>query len=140
MLMFRDKTTSLDVLQEAPYDDYWNMDGDKSSSDPWTGVTRFALLNNIPLEGYTWVQGKLTKKHVATRPGNIWAEEWSHMSKCLHCKATNKWAEENPNWTRQEDNARRKSETRRASAMPSWSPQQPTRTVQAEGDPVQVII
>ena len=31
-------TTSLGVLQEATMDDYWNMDGDKSLSEPWIMV------------------------------------------------------------------------------------------------------
>ena len=31
-------------------DDYWKMDGEKSLSEPRTGVTRVALLNKNPPE------------------------------------------------------------------------------------------
>ena len=68
-LMARKTKTSLDVLQEATIDDYWNMDGDKSLSEPWIGVTRFALLNKNPPERYIWVLGRLTKKQVTARLG-----------------------------------------------------------------------
>ena len=47
------------------------MDVEKSVSEPWIGVTRFTLLNKNPPEGYTRVQGRLKKKQVTTRPGNI---------------------------------------------------------------------
>ena len=64
----RQTKTSLDVLQEATIDDYWNNDCDKSLSEPCIGVTRFALNKNPP-------QGNM----VTTRPGNICPEEWSEM-------------------------------------------------------------
>ena len=51
--MSGDKTkTSIDVLHEATIDDNWNI-GDKSLSlsEPWIGVTRFALPNKNPPEG-----------------------------------------------------------------------------------------
>ena len=54
------------VLQEATIDYYLNMNGDKSLSEPWIGVTRFALLNKNPPSGYMCVQGRLTKKQVTT--------------------------------------------------------------------------
>ena len=31
-------------MQERRIDDYWNVDGSRDLSDPWTGFTRFALL------------------------------------------------------------------------------------------------
>ena len=37
--------TIIDALHKAKIDDYWNVDGDKSLSEPKIGVTRFALLN-----------------------------------------------------------------------------------------------
>ena len=40
-----------------------------------------------------WFQGRLTKKQVTTRPGHIWLEEWSSMSKNPQRKASNKLAE-----------------------------------------------
>ena len=41
-----------------------NMDGDKSQSEPWIGVTRVALLNEKPVREDLWVQVRLTKKRV----------------------------------------------------------------------------
>ena len=62
-LVFQGQTkTSLDVLQEVTIDDYWNMDGGEPLSEPWIGLTRFALLNKNPPEGHMWVQGRLARK------------------------------------------------------------------------------
>ena len=36
--------TNLDVKQEKRIDDYWNIDGSRELSDPWTGFTQFTLL------------------------------------------------------------------------------------------------
>ena len=36
--------TNLDVMQESRIDDYWNIDGSRDLSDPWTGFTQFTLL------------------------------------------------------------------------------------------------
>ena len=33
--------TNLDVKQEKRIDDYWNIDGSRDLSDPWTGLTQF---------------------------------------------------------------------------------------------------
>ena len=62
--MFRDTKTSRDVFQEGTIENYWNIDGHKSLSESWIGVTRFALPNKTPREGYTWVHGRVTKKEV----------------------------------------------------------------------------
>ena len=35
--------TDLDVMQEKRIDDYWNIDGSRDLSDPWTGFTQFTL-------------------------------------------------------------------------------------------------
>ena len=40
--------TSLDVLLEKHFEDYWDVDKDRQWSDPWTGFTRFILLNERP--------------------------------------------------------------------------------------------
>ena len=75
-----------------------------SLSEPWIGVTRFALLHTNPPEGYMWFQARLTKNQVTTRPGSIWPEEWFSMSKGSQRNAINKGAENNHIWTRQENN------------------------------------
>ena len=36
--------TNLDVKHEQRIDDYWNIDGSRDLSDPWTGFTQFTLL------------------------------------------------------------------------------------------------
>ena len=44
-------------------DDYWNVDGERELSDAWTGFTRYLLLTERPLDGYTWSgEVKLTRK------------------------------------------------------------------------------
>ena len=50
----RQKETGIDVLHEATIDDYWNVDEDKSLSEPWIGVTRFELLNKNPPRRHMW--------------------------------------------------------------------------------------
>ena len=89
----RQTKTSIIVLHEGMIDDHWNMEGDKSLSEPWIGVTQFALPNKKTV-GKMWVQGRLTKTQVTTRPENIWPKGWSSMSKNSRRKAINKWAEE----------------------------------------------
>ena len=46
--------TNLDVKQEKRIDDYWNIDGSRDLSDPWTGFIQFTLLEEKPPNGYTW--------------------------------------------------------------------------------------
>ena len=43
--------TNLDVKQEKRIDDCWNIDGSRDLSDPWTGFTRFILLEEKPPDG-----------------------------------------------------------------------------------------
>ena len=102
--VLRQTKTSSDVFQEATIDDYWHIDGDKSLSEPWISVTRFALLNkNLP-EGYMCVQGRLTKKQVTTRRGTVRPEESLNMSKGSQRTAINQWLKKNQSWTPQENN------------------------------------
>ena len=44
--------TNLDVKQEKRIDDYWNIDGSRRLSDPWTGFTQFTLLEEKLPDGY----------------------------------------------------------------------------------------
>ena len=46
--------TNLDVKQEKRIDDYWNIDGSRDLSDPWTGFTQFTLLEVKAPDGYMW--------------------------------------------------------------------------------------
>ena len=40
--------TNMDVMQESRIDDYWNIDGSRDLSDPWTGFTQFTPLEEKP--------------------------------------------------------------------------------------------
>ena len=46
--------TNLDVTQEKRIDDYWNIDGSRDLSDPWTGFTQFTLLDEKLPDGFMW--------------------------------------------------------------------------------------
>ena len=53
----RSTQTNWDVKQEKRIDDYWNIDGSRDLSDPWTGFTQFTLLEEKPPDGYMWSGG-----------------------------------------------------------------------------------
>ena len=36
---------TLDALLESRIDDYWNVDGDRNLSEPWSGFTQFTIVN-----------------------------------------------------------------------------------------------
>ena len=54
--------TNLDVKQEKRIDDYWNIDGSRDLSDPWTGFTQFTLLDEKAHDGYMWSGEELNEK------------------------------------------------------------------------------
>ena len=76
----RTTKTSLDVLLKKNIEDYWNVDGETELSDAWTGLTRFILLNERPLDGYTWSGRRLTRKQTTSHPDNVWPDLCMHMS------------------------------------------------------------
>ena len=86
--------TNLDVKQEKRIDDYWNIDGSRNLSDPWTGFTQFTLLDEKAPDGYTWSGGRLTRKQLTSRPDHLWPELWKSMGKNAKLKEKQKWAEE----------------------------------------------
>ena len=73
--------TKLDVKQEKRIDDYWNIDGSRDLSDPWTGFTQFTLLEEKPPDGYMWSGWRLTRKQLTSRPDHLWSELWKSMEK-----------------------------------------------------------
>ena len=89
----RTTCTNLDVKQEKRIDDYWNIDGSRDLSDPWTGFTQFTLLEKAP-DGYTWSGGRLTRKQVTSRPDHLWPEVWKSMGNNAKLKEKQKWSEE----------------------------------------------
>ena len=63
--------TNLDVKQKKRIDDYWNIDGSRDLSDPWTGFTQFTLLEEKSPDG--------TRKQLTSRPDHPWPELWKSM-------------------------------------------------------------
>ena len=86
--------TNLDVKQEKRIDDYWNDDGSRDLSDPWTGFTQFTLLEDKPPEGYMWSRERLTRKQLTSRPDHVWPEIWKTMGKNAKLKEKQKWSNE----------------------------------------------
>ena len=74
----RTTQTNLDVMQERRTEDYWNIDGSRDLSDPWTGFTQFALLEEKPPNGYMWSGERLTRKQLTSRPDHLWPELWTN--------------------------------------------------------------
>ena len=54
--------TNLDVKQEKRIDDYWNIDGSRDLSDPWTGCTQFTLLEKKSSRRIYVVRGEIDEK------------------------------------------------------------------------------
>ena len=86
--------TNLDVKLEKRIDDYWNIDGSRNLSDPWTGFTQFTLLDEKAPDGYTWSGERLTRKQLTSRPDHLWPELWKSMGKNAKLKEKQKWSEE----------------------------------------------
>ena len=86
--------TNLDVKQEKRIDDYWNIDGSRDLSDPWTGFTHFTLLEEKPPDGYMWSGWRLTRKQQTSRPDHVWPELWKSMGKHAKLKEKQKWSNE----------------------------------------------
>ena len=77
----------MDVKQEKRIDDYWNIDGSRDLSDPWTGFTQFTLLEEKHPNGYMWSGERLTRKQLTSRPDHLWLELWDKMGKNAKLKA-----------------------------------------------------
>ena len=79
--------TNLDVKQEKRIDDYWNIDGSRDLSDPWTRFTQFTLLEEkAPV--------RLTRKQLTSRPDHLWPELWKSMGKHAKLKEKQVWSNE----------------------------------------------
>ena len=90
--------TNLDVLQEKRIDDNWDVDGDKTLSDSWTGFTKFTFFNEKFLPGSSWSGERPTKIQATTWPDCLWPEIWTSKKR---------WKQE---WTLEKskiDNARK---------------------------------
>ena len=90
----RTTQSNLDVKQEKRIDDYWNVDGSRDLSDPWTGFAQFTLLEEKPPDGYSWSGERLTRKQLTSRPDHLWPELWKSMGKHAKLKEKQKWSDE----------------------------------------------
>ena len=90
----RTTCTNLDVKQEKRIDDYWNIDGSRDLSDPWTGFTQFTLLEEKAPDGYMWSGERLTRKQLTSRSDHLWPELWKSMGRNAKLKEKQKWSEE----------------------------------------------
>ena len=127
----------MDVKQEKRIDDYCNIDGSRDLSDPWTGFTQFTVLEEKPPDGFLWCVGRLTRKQLTSRPDHLWPELWKSMGKNAKLKEKQKWSHEklhldnarklrgiyfidleDKEFKETIKNARKKSETPIAPAMP----------------------
>ena len=86
--------TNLDVKQVKRIDDYWNIDGSRDLSDPWTDFTQFTLLEEKPPDGYMWSAERSTRKQLTSRPDHLWPELWKSMGKHAGVKEKQKWSNE----------------------------------------------
>ena len=75
--------------------DYWNIDGSRDLSDPWTGFTQFTLLEENLLTdicGPGW--RRLTRKQLTSRPDHLWPELGKSVGKNAKLKEKQKWSNE----------------------------------------------
>ena len=86
--------TNLDVKLEKRIDDYWNIDGSRDLSDPWTGFTQFTLLEAKAPDENMWSGERLTRKQLTSRPDYLRPELWKSMGKHAKLKEMQKWSEE----------------------------------------------
>ena len=49
-------------MQERRINDFWNIDGSRDLSDPWTGFTQFTLLEEKAPDGYMWFRREMNEK------------------------------------------------------------------------------
>ena len=90
----RTTCTNLDVKQEKRIDDYWNIDGSRDLSDPWTGFTQlFYWKKNLQTDicGPEW---RLTRKRLTSRPDHLWPELCGKMGRNAKLKEKHKSSHE----------------------------------------------
>ena len=95
--------TNFDAMQERRIDDYWNVDGSRDWSDPWTGFTQFIFWKKNLQTDICGLGERLTRKQLTSRPDHLWPEPWEKMGKNAKLKERQKWSHEKP----QLDNAQK---------------------------------
>ena len=130
--------TNLDVKQEKRIDDYWNIDGSRDLSDPWTGFTQFTLLEEKPPNEQMWSGVEINEKTAYIHARSFMARTLEVNGKNAKLKEKQKWSNEklhqenarklrgiyfiDPGESEFKEtikNARKKLETSVAPAMPS---------------------
>ena len=81
-------------MSEKPIDDYWNIDGSRDLSDPWTGFTQFTLFDEKLPDGYVWSGERSTRKQLTSRADLLWPELWIKLGKNAKLKEKQKWPNE----------------------------------------------
>ena len=71
--------TNLDVKHEKRIDGYWNIDGSRDLSDPWTSFTQFTPLEEKAPDGFLWSGRRITRRQLTSRPDCLWPELWKSM-------------------------------------------------------------
>ena len=102
--------TNLDVKQEKRIDDYWNIDGSRDLSDPWTGFTQFTLLEEKPPDGYMWSQETMGK-HAKLKEKQKWSNEKLHLKNARKLRGIYFIDPEDEEFKETIKNARKKLET-----------------------------
>ena len=127
---------NLDVKLEKRIDDYWNIDGSRDLSDPWTGFTQFTLLEEKTFKRIYVVRGESDKKALNIQARSFMSRTLYEIEKNAKLSEKQKWSVEKSNLdnarkvrgiyfidTEDKDfketfkNARKKSETPMAPAM-----------------------
>ena len=72
--------TNLDVMQGKRIDDYWNINGSRDLSDPWTGFTQITLLEKLSTD-FCGPARDQQEKQLTSRPDHLWPEFWKSMGK-----------------------------------------------------------
>ena len=90
----RTTCTNLDVRQEKRIDDYWNVDGSRDLSDPWTSFTQFIYWEKNLQTDICGSEEKLTRKLQTSRPDHFWPELWKSMGKHAKLYEKKRWSNE----------------------------------------------
>ena len=125
--------TNLDVKQEKRIDDYWNIDGSRDLSDPWTGFTQFTLLGRKTSRRIYVFRREINKKtayiqarssmasmgkHAKLKEKQKWSEEKLHLENASKLHEIYFIDPEDTEFKETIKNARKKLETSVAPAMP----------------------
>ena len=98
----RRTSTTLAVLLDSRVDDYSNVNGDRNSSELWTGFMQFTILSEKHPDGFTWPGGRLTKIQATPRPDHSMSRNFVRMSRAAERREKQQWTIEKPKL----DNAR----------------------------------